>query len=84
MDAPTLLDLRRKIDAIDGKVHELIRDRAALVGSISAAKPAGGLALRPGREAQIMRARLAAHDGAFPLTAVYRMWREMMSAFTLM
>ena len=54
MDAPTLLDLRRKIDAIDGRLHELIRERADLVGSISAAKPAGGLALRPGREAQIM------------------------------
>ena len=44
MDAPTLLDLRRKIDAIDGKLHELIRERAALVGSISAAKPDGGMA----------------------------------------
>lgn len=84
MDAPTLLDLRRKIDALDSKLHELIRERAALVGSISAAKPGGGLALRPAREAQVMRARMAAHDGAFPLTAVYRMWREMMSAFTLM
>ena len=31
-----------------------------------------------------MRQRLAAHDGAFPAAAVYRMWREMMSAFSLM
>jgi hypothetical protein len=54
------------------------------VDRISAAKPPGGLALRPGREAQVMRQRLATHKGPFPSTAIYRMWREMMCAFTLM
>ncbi|HEV7546424.1 MAG TPA: hypothetical protein VGO42_17840, partial [Reyranella sp.] len=38
----------------------------------------------PGREAQVMRQRLATHKGPFPSTAIYRMWREMMCAFTLM
>ena len=84
MDSPGLNKLRQEIDAIDGELHGLIRKRAALVGEISAAKPDGGLAMRPGREAVIMRRRLAAHDGKFPAAAVYRMWREMMSAFTLM
>src|SRR5258708_12716735 len=84
MDAPSLDNLRQEIDAIDGDLHGLIRRRASLVGQITAAKPAGGLAMRPGREAQIMRQRLATHDGAFPTAAVYRMWREMMSAFSLM
>ena len=41
-------------------------------------------ALRPGREAQVMRQRLEKHTGRFPAAAVFRMWREMMSAFTLM
>jgi hypothetical protein len=31
-----------------------------------------------------MRQRLATHQGPFPVTAIYRMWREMMCAFTLM
>ena len=84
MDAPKLNALRQEIDAIDGDLHGLIRRRAALVGEISAAKPNGGLSLRPGREAQIMRKRLATHEGSFPVAAVYRMWREMMSAFALM
>jgi chorismate mutase / prephenate dehydratase len=84
MDAPRLNALRQEIDTIDGDLHGLIRRRAALVGEITASKPAGGLALRPGREAQIMRKRLASHDGSFPAAAVYRMWREMMSAFALM
>jgi chorismate mutase / prephenate dehydratase len=84
MDSPNLDLLRQEIDAIDGDLHGLIRRRASLVGRISAAKPDGGLALRPGREAHVMRQRLAAHDGSFPAAAVYRMWREMMTAFTLM
>lgn len=84
MDAPTLTALRQEIDAIDGDLHGLIRRRATLVGEITASKPPGGLSLRPGREAQIMRNRLATHEGAFPPAAVYRMWREMMSAFALM
>src|SRR5438045_2829766 len=84
MDAPSLDNLRQEIDAIDGDLHGLIRRRAALVDRISASKPVGGLALRPGREALVMRQRLATHRGPFPPAAVYRMWREMMCAFTLM
>jgi chorismate mutase len=84
MDAPDLETLRQEIDAIDGGLHDLIRRRAALVGRITAAKPGSGLSLRPGREAQVMRQRIAKHDGTFPVAAVFRMWREMMSAFALM
>jgi len=84
MDAPKLNALRQEIDAIDGELHGLIRRRAALVDRISASKPPGGVALRPGREARIMRQRLATHQGPFPSAAIYRMWREMMCAFTLM
>jgi chorismate mutase len=84
MDSPNLDNLRQEIDGIDGELHGLIRRRAALVDRIAASKPAGGLALRPGREAQVMRQRLQTHQGPFPLAAVYRMWREMMCAFTLM
>jgi chorismate mutase / prephenate dehydratase len=84
MDAPSLDNLRQEIDVIDRDLHGLIRRRAELVGKITAAKPNGGLAIRPGREAKVLRQRLAAHQGAFPAAAVYRMWREMMSAFALM
>ncbi|MBM3648779.1 MAG: chorismate mutase [Alphaproteobacteria bacterium] len=84
MDLPSLDSLRQEIDAIDGELHGLINRRAALVDRIAAAKPGGALALRPGREAQVMRRRLQAHQGRFPPSAVFRMWREMMCAFTLM
>ena len=84
MDSPNLDSLRQQIDVIDGELHAMIRRRADLVDRISAAKPPGGLALRPGREARVMRQRLATHQGPFPSAALYRMWREMMCAFTLM
>jgi chorismate mutase / prephenate dehydratase len=84
MDAPSLDSLRQEIDAIDGELHGLIRRRTSVVERITATKPANGLALRPGREAFVMRRRLAAHEGGFPAAAVFRIWREMMSAFTLM
>src|SRR5438445_8680124 len=84
MDSPNLDNLRQEIDVIDGNLHGLIRRRAELVDRITAAKPNGGLAIRPGREATILRQRLASHAGPFPATAVYRMWREMMSSFALM
>src|SRR5260370_1035167 len=84
MDSPSLDSLRQEIDAIDNELHAMVRRRADLVDRISAAKPPGGLALRPGREARVMRQRLATHKGPFPSTAIYRMWREMMCAFTLM
>ena len=84
MDAPSLDSLRQEIDAIDGELHGLIRRRTSVVERITGTKPADGLALRPGREAFVMRRRLAAHEGAFPAAALFRIWREMMSAFTLM
>ncbi|WP_395709991.1 chorismate mutase [Reyranella sp.] len=85
MDSPTLDRLRQEIDSIDSDLHGLIERRADLVDRIAASKKGGGgLALRPGREAQVMRKRLAGHRGPFPAAAVWRMWREMMCAFTLM
>jgi chorismate mutase len=84
MDSPNLDRLRQEIDGIDGEAHALIRKRAALVAEILKAKPDGGMAMRPGREAMVLRRRISAHDGELPVAAVYRMWREMMSAFTLM
>ena len=52
MDAPNLDKLRQEIDVIDRELHGLIRRRAELVDRIAAAKPVGGLAIRPGREAK--------------------------------
>ncbi|MCW5749156.1 MAG: chorismate mutase [Alphaproteobacteria bacterium] len=84
MDAPNLDDLRQQIDAIDDTLHDLLMRRAELVDRISASKPAGGLALRPGREAQVIRRLLQRHGGRFPPAAMVRLWREIMGAFTFL
>lgn len=80
--------LREEIDRIDGELHSLLRERAAIVKRIGLAKrSAGGGAtafIRPGREAQVMRAISERHEGALPEAVVIRIWREIMSAACFM
>jgi len=84
MDLSNLDDLRQQIDGIDETLHDLLMRRAELVERIAAAKPVGGLALRPGREAQVIRRLLVRHGGRFPPAAMVRLWREIMGAFTFL
>jgi len=73
-------ELRQKIDKIDDKLHDLLMRRAELVESVGAVKKGDRIpALRPGREAMILRRLMARHDGPFPRTLVARIWRELMS-----
>jgi chorismate mutase-like protein len=78
-----LEELRREIDQIDNAIHDLLMRRASVVERIGLAKgPEQGPFLRPGREAVILRRLTARHAGSFPMQAVARIWREMISAFT--
>lgn len=79
--------LRREIDTIDDQMHDLLMRREQVVGSIGTVKTrAGGAggAIRPGREAEILRRLIRRHRGRFPASAVVRMWREMVAAFIQM
>ena len=76
--------LRQDIDAIDAAIHDLIVKRATIVEDIRKIKNRAGPALRPGREATILRNLAARHQGRFPLKAILCVWREMISAFTHM
>ncbi|HYD99697.1 MAG TPA: chorismate mutase, partial [Alphaproteobacteria bacterium] len=82
--SPTLDELRREIDRIDDAMHDLIMQRATLIERISAAKAAAGpsVFIRPGREAAIQRRLSGRHSGIFPRTALLRIWREIINAFT--
>jgi len=76
-----LADLRRRLDEIDDKLHDLLIRRAEIVGAVAASKREGKLpAFQPGREAQIIRRLVGRHHGAFPVATLVRMWREMLSA----
>jgi len=86
MTPSTLEELRREIDDIDDNLHRLIVQRSEVVGRIATAKTAVGtntaIALRPGREAIVLRRLLQRHRGLFPAAALVRLWRELMGAFT--
>lgn len=81
-----LAQLREEIDAVDMALHDLLLRRAGIVAKIRQVK-SGGPALRPGREAQILR-RLAkrhaphAHEGV-GLANILRIWREMIDSLTM-
>ena len=78
-----LAHLRHEIDRIDDQIHDLLMRRTDFVAEIGALKRRSEtmpLALRPGREASILRRLLARHKGPFPVPVLVRIWREMLSA----
>jgi chorismate mutase/prephenate dehydratase len=81
----SLDDLRRRIDEIDDQIHDLVMERAAVVEAIGATKKRSGVAaLRPGREAVILRRLVARHRGRFPRPVLVRLWREILSGTVMM
>jgi chorismate mutase len=76
-----LVELRRRLDEIDDKLHDLLIERAEIVSVVAASKREGNLAaFQPGREAQIIRRLVDRHHGKFPIATLVRMWREMLAA----
>jgi len=82
-DRQALADCRAQVDQIDGALHDLLRERAEIVDEIRKLKGKQTLHIRPGREAQIMRALMGRPQGKLPEGLIVRIWREMMSAFIL-
>lgn len=79
--------LRREIDAIDDAIHDLLMKRADVVKRVGEAKGIaknGGNALRPAREAEVLRRLVRRHKGDFPKPALVRIWRELIGGFTAM
>jgi len=74
--------LRAELDRIDDELHDLLMRRAEVVKQVAGAK--NGVALRPGREAAILRRLLARHEGALPPQTVVRIWRELLAGTTAM
>ena len=79
-----LAGLRAELDRIDDALHDLLLRRADVVAHVAATKPNGTSALRPGREAAIMRRLLARHTGPLPAQGIVRIWRELLAATTAM
>ena len=83
--APPLEDLRADIDRIDQNVLDLLIDRSAVVRRIGEVKGDlldGRPALRPAREAQILRRLAERSRGRFPTDVLVRVWGELLAAHT--
>src|SRR5215813_2334776 len=84
----SLEDLRSEIDQIDDALQDLLVRRAAVTRSIARVKNGGAepdhvplsTALRPAREAVILRRLLARHAGALSPQLVVGIWREIIAA----
>jgi chorismate mutase len=80
--ANDLLRLRKQLDVIDDAMHDLLLQRAAVVEEVSRLGQKGRIALRPGREAAIVRRLLGRHSGRFPRSSLVRVWRELIGGMT--
>ena len=82
--SPDLLALRAELDRLDDALHDTLMRRAEVVEQVGHLSAKGRVALRPGREASILRRLLARHRGRFPPSRLVQMWREMLSGTTAM
>jgi chorismate mutase-like protein len=83
--APPLDNLRAEIDRIDQQILDLLIERSAVVrriGEVKGDRLDGRPALRPAREAQILRRLAERAGGRFPTAVMVRMWRELVAAHT--
>lgn len=78
---PSLAQVRARIDAIDSELLRLIDERSGLAKQVAAAKAAEGaagkFALRPAREAEVVRHLLAKPRAAASASLVVKVWREL-------
>ena len=81
---PDLSALRAELDVVDDALHDLLLRRASLVEEVGKLRVKGRTALRPGREASIVRRLLTRHAGRFPPANLLLMWREMIAGMTAM
>jgi len=83
-DGPSasLAGLRAEIDRLDDAIHDLLMARADVVAQVATQGGKGRVALRPGREAGILRRLLRRNRGNLPRRGVVRVWRELLAATT--
>ena len=81
----SVLDLRDNIDGLDRQIHDLLMQRAELVQMIGKQKKKNGeKIILPNREASKIRTLLERHEGHFSETALVRIWREIISAASML
>ncbi|MGO9038034.1 MAG: prephenate dehydratase [Steroidobacteraceae bacterium] len=75
--------IRERIDSIDGRIQELLNERARFAQLVGISKTATGKAVdfyRPEREAEVLRKALKRNRGPLRDEEIARLFREIMSA----
>ncbi len=80
--APSLAEVRARIDDIDTRIQDLIAERARVAHAVGAAKASLAAVdyYRPEREAQVLRKVLERNQGPLSDAEMLRLFREIMSA----
>jgi chorismate mutase/prephenate dehydratase len=77
----SLEEIRKRIDAVDTKLLDLLNERADLVHEVGVLKKQEGLAIyAPEREEALLQGLEKKNKGRLPATAVRAIYREIMSA----
>ncbi len=80
-NAPTITDLRDRIDGIDDRIVELLNERARVVLDVGRLKSGSNQEFHvPGRERQIYERLQSLNPGPFPNDALKSIYREIISA----
>ena len=81
----TLYNIRKKIDKIDNKIHDLIMERAEIVEQVVGEKKKENkqslVIYRPAREHEILVRLLKRHRGNLGEKALINIWRNLISAY---
>lgn len=81
----TVDDIRKQIDSLDNKIHDLLIKRADMVLKIGEEKRKNNIqVVQPDREAIMLRRLLSRHTGPLPKEAIVRIWRELVGAVSLL
>jgi chorismate mutase/prephenate dehydratase len=78
----TLQGIREKIDLIDEKILNLLKERADLAKNVAKIKEgmASPIYYSPAREAEVLRQKMAKNNSGLPHAVVVKIFREIMSA----
>ena len=91
ISSSSIAEIRAQIDEIDERLHRALLERMDYTRKLAELKKSdsvGGSAYRPGREAQLLARRAAAHldemrgemHGEMGLATLVQIWREIISA----
>jgi chorismate mutase/prephenate dehydratase len=78
-------EIRKKIDALDNQIHDLLMERADLIIGVTEEKKKNNIpVVQPAREAVMVRRLLGRHRGPLPEATIVGIWRELVGAVSLL